>query len=578
MQITGFPLNLSRHNNVHETKQEKPAINNENRTQVISANGAKALKAMYPLAFKSELEAPYDIDNLHNIVKNLFDFTKARIFKISARPELDIPELFVTQTREPNGITKVTINDSEGREVLSTEKQIGHCSPIVMFSIGKSGITATLTDNPKRPGFLKGVSIIMRPDSDMNKPFFKIRLPQNQKAVSFGAFITAIEAFQPERSQEGLRTYFGNNRYYDVFGPALEDLDAIKGRYFDEVRKIRKQVNVVLTIGGFGDRSKPLTRINHANKPSLADWTTPDHRLADFTLDNLIRCGLMDPEEIRFDRDICHYVEGDPRVSTAGGVVEAIHNKALSTDKPVIICPGDGISDLDYSLAVHKFMNTDDAGIMLIGYPVPKEKTRDLGIIAFDEQTMHIQDFREKKDPLPGASLHLANIALYMFKPEALERLREIYFEKLARDNGAEIAEQIKNGDVHWSESITEFDFGKHAIPQLLRECKEGRLIGKNGKPLRMYVEPTAGTWEDVGKIDDYASAAYKTAWVPDAFKNLPPRLKEAAKLSVNPETKVICIPAKDDPSRTEQAFIEFLGESGSARGNIIVMPHSSKS
>ncbi len=264
-----------------------------------------------------------------------------------------------------------------------------------------------------------------------------------------------------------------------------------------------RDVLTFILAGGKGERLNPLTR--DRAKPAVPFGGI--YRIIDFTLSNCINSGLrriyvliqyksfsLQKHLIAGWRDIVSSQLGEfidvipaqQRVSSDWyrGTADAIYQNiyAIQDHDPdlVLILAGDHIYKMNYQEMIdfHKAWNAD---VTVACIPMPVDTSVHFGVLEVDKHHQ-IQGFQEKpRKPktIPGNPKKIfASMGIYLFSKEAL--LREL------------------NQD---SKAMSDHDFGKNVIPQML---KNGRRVfaynftDDDGRP--KY-------WRDIGTRDAYYQA-----------------------------------------------------------------------
>jgi NDP-sugar pyrophosphorylase family protein len=275
--------------------------------------------------------------------------------------------------------------------------------------------------------------------------------------------------------------------------------------------------------------------------------------------------------------NISFSVEDEKPLGTAGGVVLGLRSGEIPRNRPIVLCNGDAFSNIDLSKTVHKFTNTN-AGLMIFGYPVEKERLKSFGILGFEpkEGNNEITKFIEKPDPDKSAELKeaeagqikdpsdpnngkfYASIAIYVMSPEITNILAQIAPENESYDFGFNFLplmqkilntkEPIKIGDIpiENKEDIKEqkriYDKLKElniiddkGIPQDIYPVKPSfdnnfnmtPVPDKSKKPLKMLVAPAEGIknikgyWNDIGSTEAYIKEMREIASNPDIYKGM---------------------------------------------------------
>lgn len=265
---------------------------------------------------------------------------------------------------------------------------------------------------------------------------------------------------------------------------------------------MRKLLTFILA-GGRGERLDPLTK--DRAKPAVPFGG--NYRIIDFTLSNCVNSGLRRIYILTQYKSFSlqkHLLSGWDVVSNQlgefidvipaqqrinaewyRGTADAIYQNLYAIrdcdPKYILILAGDHIYKMNYA-----HMITDckerDADVMVACVPMPKETSKDFGVIEVDEEN-NVCGFQEKPDTpkvIPGDVEKIsASMGIYLFKRDAL-------LDALEKD--------AANLD-------SNHDFGKNIIPQMLNEKKRVcayNFSDSNNQP---------SYWRDIGTRDAYYQA-----------------------------------------------------------------------
>lgn len=264
---------------------------------------------------------------------------------------------------------------------------------------------------------------------------------------------------------------------------------------------MRKILTFILA-GGKGERLNPLTR--DRAKPAVPFGGK--YRIIDFTLSNCVNSGLRRiyvliqyksfslQKHILAGWDIVsnqlgEFIDVIPAQQRIGtdwyrGTADAIYQNiyAIQDHNPemVLILAGDHIYKMDYQkmIAYHLEMQAD---MTLACSPQPIEASSQFGVIEVDKQN-RIQGFQEKPQhpkSIPGdPSRVFASMGIYLFQKNVL--LNELEMD---------------------ARKLSEHDFGKNVIPQMMKNNKKifvYNFTDKKGLP---------AYWRDIGTRDAYYQA-----------------------------------------------------------------------
>ncbi len=254
--------------------------------------------------------------------------------------------------------------------------------------------------------------------------------------------------------------------------------------------------------GGRGERLDPLTR--DRAKPAVPFGG--NYRIIDFTLSNCVNSGLRRiyiltqyksfslQKHLLSGWDVVsnqlgEFIDIIPAQQRIGsdwyrGTADAIYQNiyAIQDCDPdlVLILAGDHIYKMDYRDMI-EFHNERDADVTVACIPMPKETSKNFGVIEVDSNN-NVLGFQEKPDEpktIPGDSSKIfASMGIYLFKTEAL--LNELISD---------------------AQMVSSHDFGKDIIPCMVREKRRlsvFNFVHKDGRP--KY-------WRDIGTRDAYYEA-----------------------------------------------------------------------
>jgi len=255
--------------------------------------------------------------------------------------------------------------------------------------------------------------------------------------------------------------------------------------------------------GGKGERLNPLTR--DRAKPAVPFGGI--YRIIDFTLSNCINSGLrkiyvlIQYKSFSLQKHIMagwggivssqlgefiDVVPAQQRISSDWyrGTADAIYQNiyAINDDDPelVLILAGDHVYKMDYQKMID-FHAQMDADMIVSCIPMPTETAASFGVIEVDDggKVCGFQEKPKKPKVIPGdASKIFASMGIYLFK-------RDVLTDELEID----------------SKAISDHDFGRNIIPQMLKNNKKVfvyNFVDDNGRP---------SYWRDIGTRDAYYQA-----------------------------------------------------------------------
>lgn len=535
-----------------KTQQEntvKSPLTEIKPNQTISSESSNALKSTALAGIN--INTNYKVEEFGVRVSDLFN-TRDSKFDILPKPKIGVKRLSIEKQTSGKDENVAVRDDKTGRLILEATKNKGFEFAKIGFTDGKAGPTGVLV--LKDPKTNKNYRILMRQGSIIKTKDFTVKMPgtvemPNGKSseISFaGSKFGAMLAFKPEKSVEAFQKYSENNLQENIQ----------KGEHADELSP--DDFHNVFAVGGFGSRFGAVLD-GGDNKPSVQDPSVPGHTLLAYAMDSAVGAGVLDGKDMNLKKDLNISIEDDPEVGNAGGFIQYLDllekQNGGPIDKPIIVWPGDGISDIDYSKPLKFFKDTPDAGAMIISIPLNEDQIEPFGIVGVDEKN-HVTQFVEKPKTHEDKALaklgrtadgkYLANIAVYVLKPEVVKQIKDIYKERQ------------EDGKI-------DMDFGADVLPALKDLCAGGKIKDKDGNPLKMYAIGAKGDWSDVGAIQPFIDTS-RTIAQGDKYKNLSPVLKEGYKKNVDAETGVVYMP------NTREALNKLLPENSEIKGNILVM------
>ncbi len=554
--------------------QYKPAVQKNNNNYIINPFNRLAADTVSFKGNEKEVESLI-VNDISKYDRSEYDFNT-----FSEKLKRDIAGTNLTITSQ-KGIKHYRITTTEGREInIDVDKNnIKKDKVVPGFILGKTGVFATLTINPKNKNRFK--VLIPEGGSLETKNGIKVRVLKrdNYNEPSFTGTCSVNVYYKRNETEDTIDDFIKLSKTSKLFDNiTVSDIDYSK--YF----------HPYILAGGFGSRLEALTHFHNNNKPSSA---TPikDWRLLDFTLLQLFKANLInDNTNIKYHiqaRDSgpvgCFVTNmGYSIVNDKDGIrLENRGKSEFPTDKNIIIMPADNITDIDLADALKTFMDTPDAGFMVVGAP---DERCYCGKIVPEDDSNVIKDFIPNKthnaviDKTTGTvkdkngnDVVLGNAFIYVIKPDLLDTVKDIYGEKI-KENANKIlakragqatckgkllkdSEYSKAVDVHWDREI---------IPELVKMSNEGKLLDKNGNQLKAIVyKAVDSTWSDVGEYTPYYNTMQDLA-KDDKFLDMPKSIKDAAKENIQGNIIFNNPNAKKD-------FNDFLG-TGYTTGKIIVI------
>ncbi|MEI8176657.1 MAG: glucose-1-phosphate adenylyltransferase [Candidatus Omnitrophota bacterium] len=265
-----------------------------------------------------------------------------------------------------------------------------------------------------------------------------------------------------------------------------------------------KKIQAFVMAGGVGERLYPLTL--YRAKPAVPFGGI--YRIIDFTLSNCINSGirkihvLIQYRSISLNRhlimgwsifnsELGEYIDVIPAQHAEGkhlylGTADSIYQNldAIKVENPdfVLILAGDHVYKMDYQAMLdYHIEKRSDCTISVV--ELPREKSRDFGIIQTDRENM-VVGFQEKParpKTIPGSpQMVYASMGIYIF---SRKRLEEVLTADAARKDSSH-------------------DFGKNILPWMVKNGY--RVAAYNFKDKN---HKAAKYWRDIGGLDAYYAA-----------------------------------------------------------------------
>jgi glucose-1-phosphate adenylyltransferase len=264
-----------------------------------------------------------------------------------------------------------------------------------------------------------------------------------------------------------------------------------------------RELLTFILAGGRGERLDPLTR--DRTKPAVPFGGI--YRIIDFTLSNCVNSGIRRIYVLTqyksfslqkhllmgwdvYSNQLGEFIDIIPAQQRINadwykGTADAIYQNiyAIQDCNPqlILILAGDHVYKMDYRemIRLHQQKHAD---VTVAAIPTPKEASPQFGVIQVDKE-QHVLGFQEKPEKpktIPRRPNEIyASMGIYLFK-------RDVLLKELTAD-----AES----------SVSEHDFGKNVIPQLLKNKKKVyvyNFVDENKRP--KY-------WRDIGTRDAYYQA-----------------------------------------------------------------------
>jgi len=502
--------------------------NNNSINSLMDSASAASLKSMINFKGKGEPLTDYEktlITNDKNEIRVADLFNMPEDVHISANDmepssrDLNTVGLNIEKTTKGDKeIVKIT-NDN-GNLIFEGEVKKGAKVPHLTYKQGKFMPEVTVKDDS-----LDGSVIKMFSGSKIKGEGFNFVMPgeytnyenNTRKTVSFTGNVAITTLNKEPRTQNAVDLYMAS----DLAAKTTE------GDYMDVVKE--NNPTIVIPAGGFGTRFHNLTR-NDENKPSYLLPTANEYRIIATALNMAASAGVIDKDPSKNNLTYLsqmHEIEGENvknvnKYKTDGGAIaEGLDEDYIDRHKDMIILNADIISNADISRAYNALKTLPNAALVIPSYAVGAERAKSFGLLGIEQDengNSQLKSFVEKprytnKSPQPnefssdedyrnaidiyndaqnaanptGDGTFLANPGIYLLSPEATKVLRHL---------------GIKDP--------SETGLGKSVMPEIVKLCNEGKLIGANGEPMKAYVVPLerqggeAAFWDDIGTAGAY--------------------------------------------------------------------------
>jgi len=261
-----------------------------------------------------------------------------------------------------------------------------------------------------------------------------------------------------------------------------------------------RDVLTFILAGGRGERLDPLTR--DRTKPAVPFGGI--YRIIDFTLSNCVNSGLRRIYVLTqyksfslqkhllagwdvVSNQLGEFIDVIPaqqRISadwyrgTADAIYQNIYTIHDCNPELILILAGDHIYKMNYQEMI-AYHNEKNADMTVACVPMPRVTSSDFGVIEVDKNN-HVRGFQEKPakpKTIPRRPKEIfASMGIYLFK-------RDVLLNELEADANS---------------SISQHDFGKNVIPQMLRNKKKIYVYNFVDK------DNQAKYWRDIGTRDAY--------------------------------------------------------------------------
>jgi glucose-1-phosphate adenylyltransferase len=265
---------------------------------------------------------------------------------------------------------------------------------------------------------------------------------------------------------------------------------------------VYRDVLAIVLAGGRGSRLEPLTR--DRAKPAVPFGGI--YRIIDFTLSNCINSELrkilvltqykatslnrhLDQGWRFLPRELNEYIEVIPpqqRIAemwyqgTADAIYQNVYTIEKAAPRDTLILAGDHIYKMNYARMID-YHRDNRADLTIACLPVPRQQSREFGVIGVEDDHRVISFLEKPKDPqvMPDQpDKVLASMGIYVFNTDVMY---ELLFQDAAR----------KEASNH--------DFGHDIIPAMI--AGGSRVFAY---PFRDENRKKAAYWRDVGTLDAY--------------------------------------------------------------------------
>jgi glucose-1-phosphate adenylyltransferase len=263
-----------------------------------------------------------------------------------------------------------------------------------------------------------------------------------------------------------------------------------------------RDVLAIVLAGGRGSRLEPLTR--DRAKPAVPFGGI--YRIIDFTLSNCINSDIrkilvltqykatslnrhLDQGWRFLSRELNEYIEVIPpqqRIAemwyqgTADAIYQNVYTIEKAAPRDTLILAGDHIYKMNYARMID-YHRDNRADLTIACQPVPREQSREFGVIGVEDDHRVVTFLEKPKDPwvIPDQpDKVLASMGIYVFNTDVMY---ELLFQDAAR----------KEASNH--------DFGRDIIPAMI--AGGSRVFAY---PFRDENRKEAAYWRDVGTLDAY--------------------------------------------------------------------------
>ncbi len=395
--------------------------------------------------------------------------------------------------------------------------------PVIIYKQGKYMPEITLKDDS-----LNGKKIKMFAGSRIQGKNFELIMPGDYEPIpdkdrhhiapnlSFtGHIYTSVLNKEP-------RTKYAFDKWYNSDLPS----QTIKGDYADEMAGY--DPNIVLLMGGFGERFKNITR-DKENKPSAKLPTNDNYRIMATTLNLAASAGVLGQGE----KDSINYLSQAHQITgenvynvkkytdDGGAIAEGLLRDIIRNDKDTIILNGDIFTNADISRVYHALKTLPDAGLVIPYYPVDSTRARALGLLGIEKDengNTQIREFIEKSPyttniPKPGDFAQAGDFdkAMDMYNKVQTARVPGEKERFLANPGLYFMSKEMaKILMIQGVVNPKETGLGKNVMPKIVEMANNGQILDAKGNPLKVYTVPLeakggkSAVWEDIGTAEMY--------------------------------------------------------------------------
>ncbi len=301
----------------------------------------------------------------------------------------------------------------------------------------------------------------------------------------------------------------------------------IKGDYADVVRE--NDPTVIIPAGGFGERFFNISR-EFENKPSAKLPTDDRYRIIGTTLNLAAAAGILNGDEnddviyLSQNHEIpegngVYYVS---KYKTDGGAIsEGLRRDLIRNDRDSIILNADIFTNADVSRTYHALKTLPNAALVIPYYPVNPERAKSFGLLGIQQDengNLQIKEFLEKPSYTSNAPMpnEFTQPGAY---DKAMEEFRKVQTAIDPSDENRFLANpglyflSKEAQKVLMAQGILTPEstgLGGNVMPKIVKLANEGKLLDKDGNPMKVYTVPLEAkggkpaVWDDIGTAEAY--------------------------------------------------------------------------